>query len=163
MDLNQVTLPSTDLARSVAFYRALGFTHIVSNLPFYARFECPIGGSTFSLHQVVSIPEQSGVIVYFECADLDGTFRQLNERGFTFDSPPTDQSWLWREAYLRDPDGNVLCLYHAGKNRRNPPWRLAPERRRRRTEGSSPPRLDAIHVAHKTIQASPPTLFMQIA
>jgi hypothetical protein len=25
---------------------------------------------------------------------------------------------------LRDPDGNILCLYHAGDNRRNPPWRL---------------------------------------
>ena len=37
---------------------------------------------------------------------------------------PTDQPWLWREAYLNDPDGNPLCLYHAGENRLNPPWRL---------------------------------------
>ena len=43
MDLNQVTLPSTDVARSAAFYRALGFTQIVSSLPSYARFECPVG------------------------------------------------------------------------------------------------------------------------
>jgi len=28
-------------------------------------------------------------------------------------------------APLRDPDGNELCLYHAGENRRFPPWRLA--------------------------------------
>ena len=26
--------------------------------------------------------------------------------------------------YLQDPDGNPLCLYHAGENRLNPPWRL---------------------------------------
>ena len=45
VDLNQVTLPSTDVARSAAFYRALGFTQIVSKLPSYARFECPSGGS----------------------------------------------------------------------------------------------------------------------
>jgi catechol 2,3-dioxygenase-like lactoylglutathione lyase family enzyme len=126
MDLNQVTLPSIDVARSVAFYRKLGFTHIVSNLPFYARFECPIGGSTFSLHQVTAVAPNTGVIVYFECSDLDDTFDKLTARGFTFDSPPADQSWLWREASLRDPDGNVLCLYHAGENRRSPPWRLAP-------------------------------------
>jgi catechol 2,3-dioxygenase-like lactoylglutathione lyase family enzyme len=127
MDLNQVTLPATDVARSAAFYRALGFTQIVSSLPSYARFECPVGGSTLSLHQVVSVPPDSGVIVYFECADLDGTCRELAARGFAFDSPPADQRWLWREAYLRDPDGNVLCLYRAGENRRNPPWRLPPE------------------------------------
>jgi catechol 2,3-dioxygenase-like lactoylglutathione lyase family enzyme len=124
MDLNQITLPSTDVAKSVVFYRALGFTQIVSNLPTYARFECPIGGSTFSLHQVASVPADSGVIVYFECADLDGVFKDFGARGFVFDSAPTDQRWLWREAYLRDPDGNLLCLYSAGANRRDPPWRL---------------------------------------
>ena len=128
MDLNQVTLPSTDVARSAAFYRTLGFTQIVSNLPTYARFECPAGGSTLSLHQVGSVTRDSGVIVYFECAELDATCRELAARGVSFDSAPTDQRWLWREAYLRDPDGNVLCLYRAGENRRNPPWRLPPGR-----------------------------------
>ena len=44
--------------------------------------------------------------------------------GIAFDSPPTDQPWLWREARLRDPDGNCLCLFAAGENRRHPPWRL---------------------------------------
>ena len=37
---------------------------------------------------------------------------------------PVDQRWLWREAYLRDPAGNLLCLYCAGENRLFPPWRL---------------------------------------
>ena len=125
MDLNQVMLPSTDVARSVAFYRALGFTQIVSSLPSYARFECPIGAATFSLHQVASVPGNSGVVVYFECADLDATYQQLKDRGVIFDAPPTDQPWLWREACLRDPDGNIICLYRAGDARRNPPWRLS--------------------------------------
>jgi len=71
MDMNQVTLPSTDVARSAAFYRAFGFTQIVSNLPSYARFECPVGTATFSLQQVASVPENSGVVVYFECVDLE--------------------------------------------------------------------------------------------
>jgi hydroxymethylpyrimidine/phosphomethylpyrimidine kinase len=35
------------------------------------------------------------------------------------------QRWLWREAWLRDPAGNSICLYHAGDNRRFPPWRIA--------------------------------------
>ena len=51
------------------------------------------------------------------------------------DVPPQDQSWLWREAYLRDPDENIICLFHAGTNRRHPPWRLkSPSMERRGTE-----------------------------
>lgn len=126
MNLNQVMLPATDVERSAGFYRTLGFVQIVSSLPSYARFECP-GGATLSLHQVTSIVQDSGVIVYFECEDLDATCRELAERRIPFDSMPTDRPWLWREAYVRDPDGNVLCLYHAGANRRFPPWRLRHE------------------------------------
>jgi uncharacterized glyoxalase superfamily protein PhnB len=67
----------------------------------------------------------SGVIVYFECEDVDATCRELAARGVQFDSSPADQFYLWREAYLRDPYGNMLCLYRAGANRRYPPWRLS--------------------------------------
>ena len=34
---------------------------------------------------------------------------------------PEDQPWLWREAYLADPDGNPIMLFHAGENRVDPP------------------------------------------
>jgi catechol 2,3-dioxygenase-like lactoylglutathione lyase family enzyme len=125
MNLNQVTLPTADLARSVAFYQRLGFIQIVSNPPDYARFECPDGEATFSLHLVPTVPATSGTIIYFECADLDGIYARLCRQGVVFDSAPQDQRWLWREAYLRDPDGNTICLYFAGNNRRSPPWRLA--------------------------------------
>jgi catechol 2,3-dioxygenase-like lactoylglutathione lyase family enzyme len=127
MNLNQVTLPSTNLERSVAFYRALGFSLIVSALPKYARFECPVGDGTFSLDHVENRPEGAAVVVYFECVNVDATYAELQARGITFESPPADQPWLWREAYLRDPDGNLLCLYCAGGNRRYPPWRLRTE------------------------------------
>lgn len=128
MNLNQVTLPATDLTRSVDFYRRMGFRQIVASLPEYARFECPDGVSTFSLHRVDAVPADNGVIVYFECHDLDATVRRLEDAGFAFDSAPADQTWLWREAYLHDPDGNTICLFHAGKNRRFPPWRLSDAR-----------------------------------
>jgi predicted enzyme related to lactoylglutathione lyase len=124
VNLNQVTLPATNVERSAEFYRRLGFTQIVANLPSYARFECADGGATFSLEQVASVSPGAGVVVYFECQDLDATCRNLSERGVQFDSMPADQPWLWREAYLRDPDGNVLCLYYAGSNRRYPSWRI---------------------------------------
>ena len=123
MNLNQVTLPAIDIKESVDFYRRLGLVQIVDS-PHYARFECPDGTTTFSVHVVDSIPESSGVITYFECDDLDTLCADLQERGFKFLELPTDQDWLWREARLEDPSGNLICLYRAGENRRNPPWRI---------------------------------------
>jgi len=123
MNLNQVTLPATDIAASVAFYQRLGFTLIVSS-PHYARFECPEGEATFSVHLADALPQDSGVVVYFECADLDRRVASLQALGVSFSKLPTDERWLWREARLSDPTGNMICLYWAGENRRNPPWRV---------------------------------------
>jgi predicted enzyme related to lactoylglutathione lyase len=124
MNLNQVTLPSLDVAASAAFYRAMGFTQIVS-APHYARFECPNGDSTFSVHQVSEASAHPEVVVYFEVEDVDQQVRALQAKGFEFLGPPIDENWLWREARLKDPSGNILCLYRAGENRKNPPWRLS--------------------------------------
>ena len=124
MNLNQVTVPSINVKTSVEFYRRFGLRQIVDNLPKYARFECPDGNSTFSIHLVEKLSEGHGVVVYFECDDLDQTVQKLKRDGIEFSSDPQDQPWLWREAYLNDPDGNVICLYYAGKNRLNPPWRI---------------------------------------
>jgi hydroxymethylpyrimidine/phosphomethylpyrimidine kinase len=64
-------------------------------------------------------------VVYFECDHLDATYERLRALGVQFDQDPQDQLWLWREAYLHDPDGNIICLYTAGNTRRFPPWRLS--------------------------------------
>jgi catechol 2,3-dioxygenase-like lactoylglutathione lyase family enzyme len=51
MNLNQVRVPSTDVRRSIDFYRRLGVVLIVEDLPSYARFECPGADATFSVHR----------------------------------------------------------------------------------------------------------------
>ena len=124
MNLNQITVPSLDLTRSVPFYQTLGLTLIVESLPHYARFECPDGEATFSVHQVDRLPSGDGVYVYFEVEHLDQYVEQLVKRGITFDELPQDQRWLWREARLKDPDRNQLILFYGGENRKNPPWRV---------------------------------------
>ena len=124
MNLNQVTLPAQDVTSAVAFYQRLGLRLIVEDLPHYARFECPDGESTLSLELATEPVAGPGAVVYFECVDLDQTVRRLGAAGIQFDSLPTDQRWLWREARLRGPWGNPLCLYWAGHNRRYPPWRV---------------------------------------
>ena len=127
MKLNQVTMPSTDVARAVEFYKQLGLILIVLSLPKYARFVCPDGDATFSIHHYPSLAPGEKPVVYFECENLDNAVEDLARKGVKFESEPRDQPWLWREAYLRDPDGNEICLYYAGKNRLNPPWRLQSE------------------------------------
>ena len=127
MNLNQVTLPAVDVAETAAFYRLLGFRLIVDALPRYVRFECPDGESTLSVEQAAGPGSGPRPLIYFESDRLDEVCERLRIAGVHFDSPPLDQSWLWREARLRDPAGNALCLFHAGTNRRNPPWRVAEE------------------------------------
>jgi predicted enzyme related to lactoylglutathione lyase len=123
VELNQVTLPAVDMAASVAFYRTMGFAIIV-DAPHYARFKSTVGDTTFSIHREEALAEPSKTIVYFECAALDRTVAELKAKGMIFTQEPRDEPWLWREARLVDPSGNVLCLYHAGTNRLDPPWRV---------------------------------------
>lgn len=122
MNLNQVTVQSVDIAASIRFYTTLGLKLIVES-PHYARFECPEGDATFSVH----LSEQASTanaVVYFEVADLEQTVATLESNGLQFNSAPTRQSWLWYESRLNDPSGNEICIYTAGYNRRNPPWRI---------------------------------------
>jgi catechol 2,3-dioxygenase-like lactoylglutathione lyase family enzyme len=124
MRLNQVTAPAHDLTQSIAFYETLGLKLIV-RCDHYARFELPSGEATFSLHVVEGeIARTNAPQLYFETPDVDLEVERLMAAGVAFEQPPKDQSWLWREAWLRDPAGNALCLYHAGENRRFPPWRI---------------------------------------
>ncbi len=117
-------VPARDLARSIEFYKTLGFKLIVVN-DRYARFEIGDGEATFSLHAQDDLSGiANGPELYFECEDLDARVAALKQKGVRFDTDPTDQSWGWREAHLTDPAGVKLCLYWAGEMRRFPPWRI---------------------------------------
>ena len=123
MDLNQVTVPCTDYDETVRFYQRLGLKLIVDSPPRYARFETG-KGTTFSIHAEGMASSGADMTVYFEVDDVDAVVASLKQKGLTFQSDPVDQEWLWREAYIRDPSGNNVCIYHAGSNRRFPPWRI---------------------------------------
>lgn len=123
MDLNQATLEVADFDAALKFYQTLGLKLIVLAEGRYARFEMPSGASTLSIH-VDDAPQVSGPLLYAEVDDLDATFNDLKAKGIVFDTVPTDEPWLWREVRFRDPSGNRWCLFHAGNNRRFPPWRV---------------------------------------
>lgn len=115
--LDQVAVGCDDFAASRAFYAALGLRLVVDSADRYARFEAA-GGATLSVSQ------GSSPAMYLEHDDLDAAVAVAEAAGVTFDAPPQDQRWLWREAWTRDPAGNRVCLYRAGENRRYPPWRI---------------------------------------
>jgi catechol 2,3-dioxygenase-like lactoylglutathione lyase family enzyme len=125
MRLNHATVPCGNVAESVEFYRKLGLIQIVAS-DHYARFVCPDGDTTLSVHAVDEIGKGAAPVVCFERDDLDRTVAELEAAGIALDSQPEDKRWLRREARLHDPAGSEVCLYHAGVNRLNPPWRISP-------------------------------------
>ena len=124
MNLNQVTIYSQKPVETVEFFEKLGLRRIVDSLPRYARLECPDGESTLSVNIDENVAPNRSVVLYFECDDLDARVSELKSAGLEFDEDPADRPWLWRQAYLEDPNGNKICLFHAGNNRKNPPWRV---------------------------------------
>lgn len=126
MRLNHVTIIVTDIARSKSFYERLGLTLIVDAPPRYSRFVAPGNEATFSIEVTSDArpmgPEQAQI--FFECDDLDARVSALEAQGIVFEMAPTEMSYLWREARVRDPDGHDIRLYWAGENRLNPPWRV---------------------------------------
>ena len=124
MNLNQVTIYSEKPVETVEFFQTLGLKLIVDSLPRYARLECPDGESTLSVNIADEVAVTNNIVLYFECDDLNNKVEELKAAGLVFDEDPTDRDWLWREAYLKDPNGNKICLFYAGENRKNPPWRV---------------------------------------
>jgi predicted enzyme related to lactoylglutathione lyase len=124
VNFNQITIYTNIVEESVEFYQKLGLLLIVDSIPRYARFEFPNGDSTLSLHEANESLNNSSIVLYFECENLDAEVERLKNLGLKFDAEPEDKTWLWRESYLKDPSGNVICLFYAGENRQNPPWRV---------------------------------------
>lgn len=124
MNLNQVTIYTENPVETVEFFKKLGLTLIVDSLPRYARLECPDGEATLSVNIADPVTPVNNVVLYFECDELDAEVERLSSLGLQFDEDPSDRPWLWRQAYLKDPNGNKICLFYAGHNRKNPPWRV---------------------------------------
>jgi len=120
---NQLTISCHKFDETCAFYKRLGLLQIVSSPEKgYAWFEAP-NGTTLSIHRAKE--EASAMVIYFERANLDAWCKSLLAKDVVFDQMPQDESWGWREARLRDPSGNQICLYWAGEFRRFPPWRIS--------------------------------------
>ena len=117
----QVAQRSTDLERSVAFYRdVLGASHIAAfDPPGLAFFD--IGGVRLMLDAIPGAFEHEGSPLYFSVDDLDASVAALREAGVAIEEAPTlinkDEAGNFGPAgaeewmpFFRDPDGNILAF-----------------------------------------------------
>ncbi|HEX7904778.1 MAG TPA: VOC family protein [Chitinophagaceae bacterium] len=119
MNLNHITISVSDIQRSIDFYKTLGL-HLLVRADHYCRFIIPGNNATFSLHLSHDI-QPGSTVIYVENEKLETVVQFLKDSGIIFEQEPKGEPWLWREAYLRDPDGHRICLYYAGESRLNPP------------------------------------------
>jgi catechol 2,3-dioxygenase-like lactoylglutathione lyase family enzyme len=101
-----LSLPVTDLDRSIHFYETLGFTTEVRSSRFALLRQ---GGGTIGLLRVGALdpgmPRRTRALVQVELSvpDLDGFHQELSARGVAV-GPPRDRGFE-RQIQLKDPDG----------------------------------------------------------
>jgi catechol 2,3-dioxygenase-like lactoylglutathione lyase family enzyme len=109
--ISAVTLATTDMAASVAFYKLLGF-HLLyggSRSPF-SSFRA--GGSYLNLQADDAwMPQQAtwGRVI-FHVDDVDAMYERTLTAGLTPSAPPADAPWRERFFHIRDPDGHELSF-----------------------------------------------------
>ena len=108
--ISAVTLTTGDMARSVAFYTALGFT-IRHGGPEEAFTSLQAGSEALnlSLEGGPRRPTSWGRIIFY-VSDVDAFYQQTLAAGLTPQMPPEDAPWGERYFHLTDPDGHELSF-----------------------------------------------------
>lgn len=128
LTIHQCFLPHTDHEAALAFWRdTLGF-EVRNDVEYQGMHWITVGPpgqpeTAIVLHPPGADPqvtdEERQVItgmmakgtfaaVNLATSDVDGTFRQLRDRGAEVLQEPTDQPWGIRDCAFRDPSGNMV-------------------------------------------------------
>ena len=122
--LDAIGLVVADMARSLAFYRALGLdipaaadseTHVEVALSGSLRLMFDTAEEVRSMDAAWS-PAKGGppISLAFLCdspEDVDRLYSELVQAGFNGHLEPWDAPWGQRYATIRDPDGNGVDLF----------------------------------------------------
>lgn len=122
--LDAIGMVVQDMARSLAFYRALGL-EIAPGAEAEAHVEATLPGGMRVLWDTVEVvrsfdpgwqPASGGhrMGLAFLCdtpAEVDATYERLTAAGYHGHRPPWDAFWGQRYAVLHDPDGNGVDLF----------------------------------------------------
>jgi len=108
--LSAVTLATHDMARAIAFYRALGFEMLYGGDD--AELTSFATGSSFL--NVIAAPEDVAISFWgraiFYVDDVDAMHARAVAAGFTPEAAPRDAPWGERFFHLVDSDGHELSF-----------------------------------------------------
>lgn len=109
--ISAVTLVTADMAKSVAFYEALGF-HRLYGGPEADFTSYRVGSGFLNLQYVAASSSRDGVWgrVILWVDDVDAMYRRVIGAGFEPETTPADASWGERYFHVRDPDGHELSF-----------------------------------------------------
>ena len=120
--LNALGIVVSDMARSIAFYRAVGLDvpetpdegHVDTFLPNGVRLMLDSEETVKSFRPGWQRQSGNQLALAFECAspaEVDETYARVTAAGFHGEKEPWDAFWGQRYALLRDPDGVEVNLY----------------------------------------------------
>ena len=122
--LNAIGIVTSDMRRSIEFYRVLGLdvpetpdeSHVDAFLPNGVRFMLDSEDVIRSFRPDWTRQAGNQVALAFECespAELDQVYARVVAAGFDGEKEPWDAFWGQRYAQLSDPDGVPVDLYAA--------------------------------------------------
>lgn len=110
--ISAITLATHDMARSVGFYRALGFELRYGGAE--AGFSSFTVG-TSHLNVVTAAPEAQwswwGRVIFY-VDDVDALYAQAIAQGLRPAAPPRDAEWGERFFHITDPAGHEISFAH---------------------------------------------------
>ena len=120
--LNALAIVTSDMARSIKFYRLLGLDvpetpnegHVDTFLPNGLRFMLDTEDVVRSFRPEWTRETGNQVGLALECgspAEVDDVYARVVAAGFDGEKAPWDAFWGQRYAQLRDPDGIPVDLY----------------------------------------------------
>jgi lactoylglutathione lyase len=126
MDLKDIRLLTDDVAGLAAFYRDTVGLEQRLLIDEYGEFATATGTlGIYSASAMRGILREDGtaplsatrsgdqMVLVFLVDDVDATHAELTSRGVSFETAPHDQTtWGLRVAHFRDPDANLVELYH---------------------------------------------------
>jgi len=120
--LNAIGIVTSDMARSIAFYRLLGLDvpetpgegHVDVFLPNGVRFMLDTEDVVRSFRPDWARATGNQLAIALECAgpqEVDDVYARVVAAGFHGEKEPWDAVWGQRYAQLADPDGVPVDLY----------------------------------------------------
>ena len=109
--ISAVTLATTDMAASVAFYERLRF-HLLygGRASRFSSFRAGGGYLNLQADEAWMPPEAMWGRVIFHVDDVDAMYELTLTAGLTPSAPPADAPWGERFFHIRDPDGHELSF-----------------------------------------------------